>query len=78
MFPAQSQDKRTNNMEILRDKIKADKKLLVATNMELTESEATKEVTAMPVETVDASDKMRVRLRGLRAGPQVGRAARRR
>jgi hypothetical protein len=27
-------------MEILRDKLKADKKLLVATNMELTESEA--------------------------------------
>jgi hypothetical protein len=27
-------------MQILRDKIKADKKLLVATNMELTESEA--------------------------------------
>ena len=36
MFPAQSQDKPANNMEILRDKIKADKKLLVATNMELT------------------------------------------
>jgi hypothetical protein len=27
-------------MEILRDKLKADKKLLVATNMELTEAEA--------------------------------------
>jgi hypothetical protein len=40
VFPAQSQDKPANNMEILRDKIKADKKLLVATNMELTESEA--------------------------------------
>ena len=40
MFPAQSQDKPANNMEILRDKIKADTKLLVATNMELTESEA--------------------------------------
>ena len=40
MFPVQSQDKPANNMEILRDKIKADKKLLVATNMELTESEA--------------------------------------
>ena len=39
-FPAQSQDKPANNMEILREKIKADKKLLVATNMELTESEA--------------------------------------
>ena len=40
MFPAQSQDKPANNMEILREKLKADKKLLVATNMELTESEA--------------------------------------
>jgi hypothetical protein len=39
-LPAQSQDKPANNMEILRDKLKADKKLLVATNMELTESEA--------------------------------------
>ncbi len=39
-FAAQSQDKPANNMEILRDKLKADKKLLVATNMELTESEA--------------------------------------
>jgi hypothetical protein len=28
-------------MQILRDKVRADKKLLVATNMELTESEAT-------------------------------------
>ena len=35
-----AQDKPADNMEILRDKIKADKKLLVATNMELTESEA--------------------------------------
>jgi hypothetical protein len=34
------QDKPADNMQILRDKIKADKKLLVATNMELTESEA--------------------------------------
>ena len=40
VFPAQSQDKPANNMEILRDKLKADKKLLVATNIELTESEA--------------------------------------
>jgi hypothetical protein len=39
-FPAQSQDKPANNMEILREKLKADKKLIVATNMELTESEA--------------------------------------
>jgi hypothetical protein len=35
-LPASGQD----NMQILRDKIKADKKLLVATNMELTNSEA--------------------------------------
>jgi hypothetical protein len=37
---AWAQDKPADNMQILRDKIKADKKLLVATNMELTESEA--------------------------------------
>lgn len=35
-----AQDKPADNLQILRDKIKADKKLLVATNMELTESEA--------------------------------------
>jgi hypothetical protein len=35
-----AQDKPADNMEILREKIKADKKLIVATNMELTESEA--------------------------------------
>jgi hypothetical protein len=35
-----AQDKPADNMEILRDKIKADKKLLVGNNMELTESEA--------------------------------------
>ena len=35
-----AQDKRADNMEILRDKIRADKKLVVATNMELSESEA--------------------------------------
>jgi hypothetical protein len=41
-FPALSvaQDKPADNMEILRDKIKANKKFLVATNMELTEAEA--------------------------------------
>ena len=39
-IPALAQDKPANNMEILREKIKADKKVLVATNMELTESEA--------------------------------------
>ena len=38
--PALAQDKRADNMQILRDKIRADKKLVVATNMELTESEA--------------------------------------
>ena len=39
-IPAVTQDKPADNMQILREKIKADKKLLVATNMELTESEA--------------------------------------
>jgi CRISPR/Cas system-associated protein endoribonuclease Cas2 len=38
--PAVSQDKQADNMKILLDKIKADKKLLVAANMDLTESEA--------------------------------------
>jgi polyhydroxyalkanoate synthesis regulator phasin len=38
--PALSQDKPADNMQILRDKVKADKKLLVAANMDLTESEA--------------------------------------
>ena len=38
--PAWTQGKPADNMQILRDKIKADKKLLVAANMELTESEA--------------------------------------
>jgi parvulin-like peptidyl-prolyl isomerase len=37
---ALTQDKPSDNMQILREKIKADKKLLVAANMELTESEA--------------------------------------
>jgi hypothetical protein len=35
-----AQEKPADNMQILRDKLQADKKLLVATNMELTESEA--------------------------------------
>ena len=39
-LPALAQDKPADNMQILREKIKADKKLLVATNMELTEAEA--------------------------------------
>jgi len=38
--PVFAQDKPVDNMKILLDKIKADKKLLVAANMELTESEA--------------------------------------
>ena len=38
--PAVSQDKPADNMQILLDKVKADKKLLVAANMDLTESEA--------------------------------------
>ena len=40
VVPALAQDKPADNMQILREKIKADKKLLVAANMELTESEA--------------------------------------
>ncbi len=39
-LPAKAQEKPASNMEILREKVKADKKLLVAANMELTESEA--------------------------------------
>jgi hypothetical protein len=38
--PALTQDKPADNMQILREKVKADKKLVVATNMGLTESEA--------------------------------------
>jgi hypothetical protein len=38
--PAVSRDKQADNMQILLNKIKADKKLLVAANMGLTESEA--------------------------------------
>jgi len=38
--PVLSQDKPADNMQILLEKVKADKKLLVAANMELTESEA--------------------------------------
>ena len=40
LAPAAQADKPADNMQILREKIKADKKLLVAANMELTESEA--------------------------------------
>jgi hypothetical protein len=39
-FPALSQDKASDNMQILLEKLRADKKLLVAANMELTETEA--------------------------------------
>ena len=38
--PAWTQDKAADNMQILQEKIKADKKLVVAQNMGLTESEA--------------------------------------
>jgi len=38
--PALPQDKPADNMQILLEKIRADKRLLVAANMELTESEA--------------------------------------
>ena len=37
--PAVAQESATTNMEILRQKIKADKKLVVAANMELTDAE---------------------------------------
>jgi len=40
VLPAAVQGQPADNMQILRDKVKADKKLLVAVNMELTESEA--------------------------------------
>ena len=35
-----AQDKPADNMQIMKEKVKADKKLLVASNMQLTESEA--------------------------------------
>jgi hypothetical protein len=38
--PAWTQGKPADNMQIMRDKIKADKKLVVAANMQLTEAEA--------------------------------------
>ena len=38
--PALTQGTSADNMQILREKVKADKKLLVAANMDLTESEA--------------------------------------
>ena len=39
-LPVLAQDKPASNMEILRQKLQADKKLLVAANMELAETEA--------------------------------------
>ena len=39
-LPVLAQDKPADTMQILREKIQADKKLLVATNMDLTEKEA--------------------------------------
>jgi len=38
-LPVLAQDKPTDTMQIMREKIKADKKLLVAVNMDLTEKE---------------------------------------
>ena len=40
VIPGISQEKPSDNMQILREKIRADKKLLVAENMQLTEAEA--------------------------------------
>ena len=37
---AMAQDKPADNMEIVKEKIRSDKKLFIATNMQLTESEA--------------------------------------
>ena len=37
---ALAQDKQADNMEIVKEKIRTDKKLFIATNMQLTESEA--------------------------------------
>lgn len=41
-MPAWSQDKPANNLQIIHEKLKADKKFIVAKYMELTESEAKK------------------------------------
>jgi len=40
VFPAVAQDKPADNMEIVVEKIRADKKLFIAENMQLTEAEA--------------------------------------
>ncbi len=39
-MPALAEDKPADNMQLVREKIKVDKKLLIAENMELTEKEA--------------------------------------
>ena len=39
---AMAQDQQASNMDLLRDKLKADKKLLIAENLKLTEGEAQK------------------------------------
>ena len=41
-MPAWTQDKPANNLEVVHEKLKADKKLIVAKYMELTDSEAKK------------------------------------
>lgn len=40
VFPSSAQDKPADNMQIVLEKIRADKKLFVAENMQLTEAEA--------------------------------------
>jgi len=40
VIPVMAQDKAADNMEIVLEKVRADKKLLVAENMQLTEAEA--------------------------------------
>ncbi len=40
VFAEEKKDKASSNMEILREKLKADKKLVVAANMDLTDAEA--------------------------------------
>ena len=40
VVPALAQDKPADNMQVLREKVRADKKLFVAANMDLTEPEA--------------------------------------
>ena len=40
VMPAASQEKALDNMQIVIEKIRADKKLLVAENMQLTDAEA--------------------------------------